>query len=106
MSEARIVFGEQIGLTTTAINVGELETARDYLGEARGVATTARDTQKVDALDNLIVGAEALRTGDPAGARAAWSRIDDPRLAREVRHKARLIGIEVPMVPVDEGATR
>jgi len=105
-ARAQVAFDEQLGMAAQAINVGDLHSARDFVREARAAATTARDHQKVESLDHLISGAEALRTGDPDGARAEWSRIEEPRLAREVRHKARMIGVDVPMEPVEEGATR
>ena len=99
-------FRNQLVRTTQAVNAGDLETAKAQLRRARAATTTTRQAQKVDDLHLLIVGAEALRVGNPVGARTAWAQIEEPHLRREVRHKARLIGLEVPMGPVDEGASR
>ncbi len=83
--------------STQALGAGDLELARQYLDQARAVAATPEQQVKVDSLDRLIDGTEALRAGDPDGARSAWSQIQEPHLSREVRHKARLIGLDVPM---------
>jgi len=99
-------FIDHLTLTTEAINAGDLDKAKARLGRARAATATAHDVQKVDGLEQLIAGAEALRSGDPEGARSAWAKIEEPRLRREVRHKARLIGLEVPVLSVDEGAMR
>ena len=97
-------FIDHLTLTTEAINAGDLNKAKARLGRARAATVTAHDVQKVDGLEYLIAGAEALRSGNPDRARNEWARIEEPRLRREVRHKARLIGLEVPMLSVDEGA--
>ncbi|MEE8519287.1 MAG: hypothetical protein V3S98_09205, partial [Dehalococcoidia bacterium] len=89
-------------LSTEAINAGDLERARAYLREAQTVAANPSQARKVQSLEHLILGAEALRDGDPMLTRVEWSKIDEPSLSREVRHKARLFGIHVPIVPVDE----
>jgi hypothetical protein len=83
--------------STQALGAGDLELARQYLDQARAVTVTPAQQVKVDSLDRLIDGTEALRAGDPDGARMAWSQIQEPHLSREVRHKARLIGLDVPM---------
>ncbi len=98
-------FSEQLNLSTLAINAGDLEQARVSLKAAASSATRPAQKQKVQSLDHLIAGAEALRSGDPEGARNEWSRIEEANLAREVRHQARLIGLDVPMVPVQGEAT-
>ena len=94
-------FQEQLTWSTQAINAGDLEQARVHLDEARAAASNSKERQKVESLDKLIVGAEALMEGDPARARAEWSWIDEPHLSREVRHKARLIGLNVSVVPAE-----
>ncbi len=99
-------FRQQLALAAASINAGDLATARAQLGDARASAAAPADVRKVDSLEQLIDGADALRAGDLDGARAAWSRIQEPQLGREVRHKARLIGVEVPLVPEDSEATR
>lgn len=97
-------FIDHLTLTTQAINAGDLDKAKARLGRARAATVTSRDVQKVDGLEHLIVGAEALRSGDPDAARSAWAKIEEPHLRREVRYKARLIGLEVPILSVEEGA--
>jgi hypothetical protein len=97
-------FIDHLTLTTEAINAGDLDQAKARLGRARAATATARDVQKVDGLEHLIAGAEALRSGNPEGAKSAWAQIEEPRLRREVRHKARLIGLEVPVLSADQGA--
>ena len=98
-------FRDQLALTTQAINAGALDEAKMQLSRTRATVRSPRQVQKVDDLHLLIVGAEAMRAGDPVGARTAWAQIEEPHLRREVRHKARLIGLEVPMEAVDEGAS-
>ena len=98
-------FRDQLALTTQAINAGDLDEAKLRLSRTRTTVTTPRQVEKVGGLEMLIVGAEALRAGDPDGARAAWAKIEEPKLRREVRHKARLIGLEVPILSGQEGAT-
>jgi len=83
--------------STQALGAGDLELARQYLDQARAATVTPAQQVKIDSLDWLIDGTEALRAGDPDGARTAWSQIQEPNLSREVRHKARLIGLDVPM---------
>lgn len=100
------VFRQQLSLAAASINAGDLEIARAQLRDARAVAGAPAEVRKVDSLEQLIDGADALRAGDLDGARAAWSRIQEPQLGREVRHKARLIGVEVPRVPDDSEATQ
>jgi hypothetical protein len=99
-------FRQQLSLSVASINSGDLEAARAQLRDARAAAAAPAQVRKVDSLEQLIDGAEALRAGDLDGARAAWSRIQEPQLGREVRHKARLIGVEVPMVPGEGEVTR
>lgn len=98
-------FQEPLTASTQAINAGDLELAKQYLGQARAAATDDGQKVKVDSLDHLITGTEALMAGDPDSARAAWSQIREPHLSREVRHKARLVGIDVP-IGVSGGATQ
>ncbi len=104
--EAYRQFKEQLTLSTQAINAGDLEQARTHLKGASSAATRSEQVQKVQSLDRLITGAEALRSGDPERARSEWSRIEETDLAREVRHKARLMGLDVPMVPTGGEATQ
>ena len=99
-------FQEQLLLSTRAINAGDLELARVHLDGAAAVAVNAKQLCKVDGLDQLIVGAAALLAGEPGRARHEWSRIEEPHLSREVRHKARLIGMDLPMEPLDSEMTR
>ena len=94
---------EMVTLSTQSIRAGDLAQAREYLQGAAASATTARQQQQVRSLTRLVDGAEALRDGDPDLARAEWARIEEPRLRREVRHKARLIGMDVPTA--SEGET-
>ncbi len=99
-------FRQQLSMAAASINVGDLESARAQLRDARAAAAAPAEVRKVDSLEQLIDGADALRAGDLDGARAAWSRIQEPQLGREVRHKARLIGVEVPLVPEESEAAR
>lgn len=90
-------YQDQLLQCTQAINAGDLVAARVHLDQARAVALSAKQQRKVDGLDHLIDGTAALMSGDPDGARSAWAKIDEPHLSREVRHKARLIGMDVPV---------
>jgi hypothetical protein len=90
-------FQEPLTASTQAIVTGDLEQARHYLGQARAVAVDHDQQVKVESVEHLIAGTEALMVGDPDRARTAWAQIQEPHLSREVRHKARLIGIDVPI---------
>ena len=90
-------FQEPLRASTQAIAAGDLEQARQYLGQARAVAADHDQQVKVDSVEHLIAGTEALMLGDPDRAMTAWAQIEETHLSREVRHKARLIGIEVPI---------
>lgn len=96
-------FQEPLTASTRAIAAGDLERARHYLGQARAAATDHDQQVKVDSIEHLIAGTEALMVGDANGARTAWAQIEEPHLGTEVRHKARLIGIDVP-IEVSGGA--
>ncbi len=98
-------FQEPLAASTRAIAAGDLEQARQYLGQASAVAADHHQQVKVDSIEHLIAGTEALMVGDPDQARTAWAQIEEPHLSREVRHKARLIGIDVP-IGVSGGVTR
>ena len=93
---------ELVMLSTQSIKAGDLAQAREYLKGAAASATAARQQQQIRSLTRLVDGAEALRDGDPDRARAEWARIEEPRLRREVRHKARLIGLDVPTASESE----
>ena len=95
-------FQEQAIRCTQAIQAGDLEQARVHLSAAKAKALWHEQERQVQSLEKLIAGAEALMTGDGALARAEWSRIEDPRLSREVRVKAKLIDVDVPLMPVAE----
>ncbi len=96
-------FQEPLTASTRAIAAGDLEQARQYLGQARAAAANHHQQVKVESIEHLIAGTEALMVGDPDRARTAWAQIEEPHLSREVRHKARLIGIDVP-IEVSGGA--
>ncbi len=97
-------FQEQMISCTQANNAGDLGQARVHLDQARAVALSSKQQRKVESLDYLIDGTEALMSGEVDVARRAWAKIDEPHLSREVRHKARLIGMDVPMTT--EGETQ
>jgi len=92
-------YREQLLLATRAINEADLEQAKVHVERARSRAHNFEQERKVDGLEHLIAGAEALREGEAARVRAEWSQIEDPALSREVRIRARAIGIEVPASP-------
>ena len=96
-------FQEPLAASTRAIAAGDLDKARQYLVQARAAAADHHQQVKVDSVEHLIDGTEALMVGDPDRARTAWAQIEEPHLSREVRHKARLIGIDVP-IEVSGGA--
>ncbi len=100
---SRSQFQEPLTASTRAIAAGDLEQARHYLDQARAAATGHDQKVKVDSIEHLIAGTEALMVGDADRARTTWAQIEEPHLSREVRHKARLIGIDVP-IEVSGGA--
>ncbi|MEM6259657.1 MAG: hypothetical protein AAGI37_15365 [Planctomycetota bacterium] len=84
---------------------GDLEAARGRLGEVADLPLSYHQARQVRSLFLLIDGAEALMNGDVAAARSAWSRIEDPRLQREVRLRAADAGIDVPLIPSVDAPT-
>ena len=96
-------FHEQLVATTEAIKAAELDLARSHLVEARLAAFRPAHKEKVESLDRLIDGAQALLDGDPSTARVEWSRITDAQLNDEVRQKAAQFGMTVPGTPVESG---
>jgi hypothetical protein len=95
-------FREQVLLATQAINNGDLNQAKKHVRSAKGKAFSRSQQRKIQSLESLIAGAEALREGDGSMAAAEWSQIQDPSLQAEVRKKARRIGVDVPENPVNE----
>ena len=78
-----LLFREHLTLSTEAINAGDLEGAWAYLREAQTVAANPSQARKVQSLEHLILGAEALRDGDPMLTRVEWSKIDEPSLSAD-----------------------
>ena len=101
-----LAFDNRVRLATEAINDGDLHTARTHIHEAEAKASDHVQKRQVHSLDSLVGGAEALMAGDVALARAAWSRIDDPRLNHKVRRNASRIGIDVPLLETPETASK
>lgn len=93
-----------IEASTASIGRGDLDAAKAELAEAKGHASGFHQRRQVRSLADLIAGAEALMAGEVERARAAWSRIEDPRLQREVRIKAKAMGIHVPLQSTPVGA--
>ncbi len=89
-------FQEQLVLSTQAINAGDLVQARSHLNDAAAWAVGPSEEQKVDGLERLITGAEALLAGQADEAQLQWAEIEDPQLSEEVRGKARLVGMVIP----------
>lgn len=89
-------FDDAIYNASMAVNEGELEQARQHVGDAESLAVTEAHHRKVRSMYNLIDGADALMQGNGAAAGRFWSRIEDPALRAEVRAKARAHQINVP----------
>lgn len=89
----------QVVLCTQAIGAGDLAQAAEHLAMAEAQATSFEQRRQVQSLGKLLEGAEALMAGDGLAASQAWSQIEDPQLSREVRIKAQLIGMDVPLNP-------
>jgi hypothetical protein len=99
-------FQNQLALSTRAINEANLAGAREHLEAARAKAATPHDLHKVESLAKLIDGAEAMLAGDTAKARTEWSAIGDQTLRREVKRKAKLIGMSIPAPPEQSGGAQ
>jgi hypothetical protein len=95
-------FQDHLGACAAAIQRGDLDRARVDLDEAKRVAAGDAQALKVRSMERLLDGADALMAGDGATAAAQWSRIEDVALRQEVRHRARLFGVNVPTTPVPE----
>ena len=97
-------FQEQLVLSTEAINAGDLEQAREHVRDAASWAVGPSEEQKVDSLEKLIAGAEALLAGEADEAQRQWAQIEDRELSAEVRGKARLVGMAVsdPVLTIEE----
>lgn len=103
-SEAqREAFQEQLVLTTYELNASNLQQAKVHAHKAREHAWGEQQEQKVDSLERLIAGVEALQDGDVELAQSEWSQITDPALKREVAIKASAIGIDVQDTNSDDG---
>ncbi len=96
-------YRDHLTYATEALNEGDLEKAKSHLDRAGAFATNPKQNRKVRSLKRLVAGTEALMAGEPDTARAEWAQIEDPHLNREVRHKARLIGMDIPIVSLDDG---
>ena len=99
-AQKQAAFQASLAQCTQAINAGDLAGARVVLSDLDDRAEAFQQERQVQSLGQLLAGAEALMSGDGALAQAAWSRIEDPHLSREVRVKASLIGIDVPLMPI------
>ncbi|MBL4699858.1 MAG: hypothetical protein JKX85_01240 [Phycisphaeraceae bacterium] len=87
---------------TKAINKGDLDNAQTHLAKVNKNALNHSEKRKAQSLTKLVAGAQALVDGDAKLARNEWSNIADPRLARQVRTRAKLIDVTVPLQPVQD----
>lgn len=79
---------------TEAVRVGDLEAARQHVSTGRAAGGSPYQRTKLDSLEQLINGAEAMMAGDVVGAREQWNRIVDPHLRREVDQKLEQKGLQ------------
>jgi len=94
-------FRQNVSACTQAIRAGDLADAKALLAKADDDARSFDQKRKTQSLGGLIDGAEALMDGNAQLARAKWSQIEDPLLGREVRVKANLIGMDVPLISTE-----
>ncbi len=95
-------FKTQLRQCTHAINKGDLDKAKTHLAKVNKDAASHNEKRQAQSLTKLVLGADALMDGDAKRARAEWSNIADPRLARQVRTGASLIDVKVPLQPIQE----
>ena len=88
-------FNASISRATIDISKGRLEQARTNLFEADSLASGSSEQQKVEDLNAVVDGAEAMIQGDSAGASVAWSNVEDDRLRWQLQREAKSIGLEL-----------
>ena len=92
-----LIHGFASNITTNWTGPGWVKT----LNEAgyRVIAFDNRGHGQSEKLYELEKYGAPLMAGDADTARTQWARIDDPNLSREVRAKARGVGMTVPAAP-------
>ncbi len=98
--EAEALYRMRMRAAADAIAQAELETARIHLTEARSLAMTERQVERVESLEKLRGGAAAMMEGNVEAARVQWSQIEDPDLSNQVRRLAGNMGVSVPTTPL------
>ncbi|MBI9016555.1 MAG: hypothetical protein JEZ07_04755 [Phycisphaerae bacterium] len=87
-----------------AIKVADWATADTHIANAKANAQNHEQERQVQSLEKLVEGGKAMDDGNVAEAKKQWSQIRDPYLNREIREKSQAVaGIEVPMIPENEG---
>lgn len=88
-------FHTSIQQATRDISDGRLDAARLEIDQADRLASDSSEQQKVEDLNSIVDGAEAMINGDPEAANAAWSSIHDDELRWQLEQEARSAGLAV-----------
>ncbi|MEO1236597.1 MAG: hypothetical protein AAFX76_07395 [Planctomycetota bacterium] len=90
-------YRSAMGSATESIQASEFDGARGHIDTALRLAQDEVERQKAQSLGHLVDGTEAYAQGDVLGAKSKWEQISDPVLYREVRRKARVLGVSLPL---------
>jgi len=88
-------FHASISRATVDISNGRLEQARATLHEADALADDPGDRQKVEDLNAVVDGAEAMINGDSTSAAIAWSNVEDDHLRWQLEREAKSMGLQI-----------
>ena len=88
-------FHASISRATIDISKGRLEQARSTLHEADSLASAPGDRQKVEDLNAVVDGAEAMINGDSMSAAIAWSNVQDDQLRWQLQREAEAMGLQL-----------
>ena len=97
--QAPQAFQQSLTQATQDISQGQLDSARSSLMHARSLASGPRDRQKVDDLNAIVDGAQAMISGRATSAAQAWSRVQDPDLRKQIQREANAMGLDLDGQP-------
>lgn len=88
--------------TCRLIQKSEFDQARSRLSASRSLAMDSQQRAKVDDLERMISGAEAMHSGIPSSAADSWLAIDNVDLKQQVVDLNMSRGIDLNAMASDE----
>ena len=76
-------FRNSLVETCHLIQMSEFDRAKESLADSRSLAMNDRQLSKVDDLQRILQGAEAMHSGNPSFAADAWLGIRDVKLKQQ-----------------------